>query len=69
MDWDTLRLFFAVATLGITGIVWAVRLEGRVTAHEKECAERQKRIDERHEMMQHTLDAIHTKLDRLMERA
>ena len=53
----------------LAGVVWAIRLEGRQNAHEKECAQRQKNLDERHAAMTATLAHMDQKLDRLVERA
>jgi hypothetical protein len=51
----------------IAGISWALRLEGRQNAHERECAERQRRMDERHEMYKLHFARIDEKLDRLLD--
>ena len=64
MDWETIA---AVAIPIVVGIVWLIRLEGRVNTHERMCEERQKRMDERHEAMAHLLDAMSQKLDKLLE--
>lgn len=42
------------------------RLDGRINSHERECAERQKRLDERHVESNKKLDHIVEKLDQLM---
>lgn len=52
----------------VTVIVWLIRLEGRHNAHEAVCAERQKRMDERHENIEYKLDSIDDKLERLVGR-
>jgi len=49
----------AVAALG----VWALRLEGRVNTHEAVCAERYRRLEERHGEALEALAAIDRKLD------
>ena len=58
----------AVAALLSPGVIWLLRLEGRLNTHEGQCAERQKRMDERHEAMLTTLGGMDEKLNRLMER-
>jgi len=62
-----LREIMLVAVPIIGGIIWAIRLEGRQTAHERECAERQKRMDERHDVSVERLANIDKKLDRLLD--
>lgn len=54
---------------GLLGLVWLVRLEGRVNKHEGECAQRQIRLDERHTAITEKLEHIDAKLDRIMEKA
>jgi len=39
----------SVATAGVTGLVWAIRLEGKVNTHEQLFAEREKQRIERSE--------------------
>lgn len=59
----------AVIAVGLPvlgGVVWLIRLEGRVNSHEKSCEERQKRLDERHKNIEHHLASIDRKLDRLI---
>ena len=51
----------------VAGIVWLIRLEGRLNTHEGQCAERQKRLDERHKTIQDHLTSMDGKLDRLLE--
>lgn len=58
-----------LALSGVGGIVWLVRLEGRQNTHERECAQRQIRLDERHAETNKKLDAIDGKLDRLVGQA
>lgn len=55
-------------TAGLGGIIWLVRLEGRVNAHEAACLERQKRLDERHGEISDRLGKIDDKLDQIVER-
>lgn len=57
-----------IVGLAIAGIVWAVRLEGRQTSHERECIVWRKRADERHVETNKKLDNMDEKLDRLVER-
>jgi hypothetical protein len=63
----------AVVALGFTllsafvgGIVWFVRLEGRVNQLEKLFSVRDKYLDERHNEVKVALVRIDTKLDRLL---
>lgn len=65
MDVVGIALTGGLAVIG--GVVWLVRLEGRVNTHEAECAQRQQRMDERHVETNKKLDAIDAKLDRLVE--
>lgn len=37
-----------IVGMAIAGIVWAIRLEGRQTSHERECIQYRKLVDERH---------------------
>jgi hypothetical protein len=46
--------------------VWLVRLEGRVNTHEAVCAERYRRLEERHSEALDALAQIDQKLDRVM---
>lgn len=66
---DALAVAFMGGSTVIGGVIWLIRLEGRVNTHEAECALRQKRADERHGEMKEQLDGISSKLDRLVERA
>ena len=53
----------------IAGIVWLVRVEGRINIHEAVCAERYRQLEARHQEATKELRSIDHKLDRLMERA
>lgn len=53
----------AVGTLG-GGLVWLLRLEGRVNSHERECAQRMLKLDERHAAIVKGLDMLTAKVDR-----
>lgn len=61
-----------IVGLAIAGIVWAVRLEGRQTSHERECIVWRKRADERHtelkQDMKEQFGTVNEKLDRVIER-
>ena len=57
----------AVAVPVIGGIIWLIRLEGRLNTHERSCEERQKRLDERHADIGKKLDYMVTQIDRLLE--
>ena len=56
-------LTFVLACVG--GLVWAVRVEGRVNGHDKLFEEREKALEARHEELQYRLERIEQKLDRL----
>jgi Tfp pilus assembly protein PilO len=65
--------YIALATVGtaiVTGLVWAIRLEGKVDAHEQLFAEREKQSlergkadAERHDELKDRLVRIESKLD------
>ena len=62
----------SVATAGITGLVWAIRLEGKVNAHEQLFVEREKQAlakneadSDRHDELKDRLVRIESKLDSL----
>ena len=48
----------------VGGVVWLVRLEGRVNGHDDTFVEREKQQTERHEDLKERLVRIETKLDR-----
>ena len=57
----------AIAVLGISvigssgaGLVWAIRQEGRINAHDQLFAEREKQADERHAEVLKKLEEIKT---------
>lgn len=53
----------AIMTAGLSGVVWAVRTEGRVNTIESLRVEDNKQADERHEDLKDRLVRIETKLD------
>ncbi len=62
--------YIPVATLAAAGIVWAIRLEGKVEAHQQLFAEREKQTlaknaadTERHDELKERLVRIEGKLD------
>lgn len=58
------------ATLGgtvIAGVIWAVRQEGRLNAHDALFDEREKQAQERHDALSDSLERIEKKLDRVTE--
>ena len=67
MNYELITIGLAVGGPIIGAGVWLVRLEGRIDSHEQTCAERQKKLDERHMTMGKKLDHIDAKLDRLIE--
>lgn len=67
------ELALAIGLPLIGGLVWLIRMEGRVNAHEASCTERQTRLDERHSDINRRLASIdegqartNDKLDRLL---
>lgn len=52
----------SIAALG--GVVWAVRIEGRVNGHQTLFEEREKQFEDRHGEIQARLIRIENKLDR-----
>lgn len=48
----------------VAGIVWAVRIEGRVNMHDRLFEEREKQVEDRHQELQARLIRIEAKLDR-----
>lgn len=54
----------AVVGMAISGVVWGVRLEGRINGHDTLFVEREKRVEERHDDICRRLDRIEAKLDR-----
>lgn len=63
--WEMYTLFFVIAMTGIGGVVWGVRIEGRVNGHQQLFEEREKQHDDRHEDMKQRLTRIESKLDKL----
>lgn len=68
------ELALAIGLPLIGGLVWLIRMEGRINAHEASCSERQKRLDERHREIDRRLTSIdegqartNDKLDRLLD--
>jgi hypothetical protein len=60
-------LLAGVPLLALLGAgVWLLRLEGRVNTHEAVCAERYRRLEERHGEALTALAAISQKLDRMV---
>ena len=47
-----------------SGVVWAVRQEGRINAHDQLFVTREKVADERHEDLKERLERIERKLDK-----
>lgn len=62
-----IREIVTVAVPVIAGIIWLIRLEGRVNTHEAECTQRENKHDERHVESTKKLDRIEAKLDRVLE--
>ncbi len=52
----------------IGGIIWAVRLEGRVNTHDSIFIEREKQADSRDRDLQKRLDRVEVKIDTLLDR-
>lgn len=62
-----IRLAVVIGMPLVGALIWFIRLEGRVNAHEASCEERQKKLDERYREANRRLDSIDGKLDRLLE--
>ena len=67
-------LVFGAFTVIIGGVVWGIRLEGRVNAQNQLCDTRNHYVDERHgeiavrfDRTDAKIDKIDNKLDRLLE--
>jgi hypothetical protein len=60
MDWTVVVPFVVPAVLALA---WLLRLESRVNVHEAVCAERYKRLEERHDEAIDALRALDRKLD------
>lgn len=65
----------ALASIVVTGIVWGVRLEGRINSHDTLFAEREKLTELRYETLRAEISLLRTaqgvveaKIDRLIER-
>lgn len=71
MSWETIAamlhagmnvpLFLA----GLAGVVWLVRLEARIAAHETVCTERQREAAETRARVELSLRRIEDRLDRI----
>lgn len=75
MDSSILFGLFSVAAVLVGGIVWGIRLEGRVNSLRELFDQRDKYLDERHNEMKDELNAIKasillvgTKIDQLLMR-
>lgn len=62
------QILAALTVPAVLGLVWLVRLEGRLNTHEATCTERHRKLDERHSAITDQLASIEQKLDRLMAR-
>lgn len=58
-----LTTLLAYAAPCVAGIVWGVRLEGKVNEHTSLFGERKQQQDERHEDLKARLERIESKLD------
>jgi hypothetical protein len=63
MDPIALAIPLSLATVG--GVVWLVRLEGRINVHDELFDEREKQADDRHADFKSRLTRIETKIDTL----
>lgn len=59
--------FGAWLGMALAGLIWGVRLEGRVNAHDQLFEERKQLANERHEDVKDRLERIEQKLDRALE--
>lgn len=53
--------------MGLTGIIWAIRQEGRINGHDTLFVERQKTADDRHGETKGALVRIEQKIDKLID--
>lgn len=68
------ELIMAVVGAAVATLAWLFRLEGRVSAHELVCAQRQLQLTERQDRTNHqladlstTMRALNDKIDRALE--
>ncbi len=63
-----INVFSGISAASIVAVViWAIRLEGRVSAHELVCSERYRRLEERHIEAIGAIRALDAKFDRVHE--
>lgn len=62
---ETWSPWYAPLVTIIGGIIWGVRLEGQVKAHDQRFEMMQVQVDERHDDLKDRLVRIETKLDKL----
>lgn len=58
----------SIAGIGIGGVIWAVRQEGRLNAHDDMFVANERVIDQRLEANRNTLDQRHQDLSQRLER-
>ena len=63
-----LREWLAVAAAMLSFVVWLLRLEGRIAAHERVCEERQRQQVEARAATVSTLQRIESRLEHLSDR-
>jgi hypothetical protein len=65
----TLDLLSGIPILSmIVAVIWAIRLEGRVSSHELVCSERYRRLEERHVEALDAIRALDAKFDRVVNK-
>lgn len=63
MDIGTAAALFGVAVTSAGGIVWSIRQEGRLNAHDQRFELKEAQDDERHKDTKERLQRIENKLD------
>lgn len=56
-------LMWTMAAAGVAIIVWGIRLEGRINAHDALFTEREKQANDRHSALKESVGRIEGKLD------
>lgn len=64
---EWVRVLWPLLVAFIGGVVWGIRLEGRVSALRELFAQRDKYLDSRHAELQGWMVRFDAKLDRLLE--
>lgn len=65
---DPVSIAFASLSLGGGVLIWTIRQEGRINAHDQLFAEREKQTDERYETLQENVQEMRADIKRLLDR-